>query len=112
MNRPRSQPRVRRNDWSSLDVPALGTWEPTLSVSVVIPAYGAQRLLPHVLAGLAAQTYPTHLLEVVVADDDPRERLELPELEPFRARGPGIYYRLVDEYTGALATPRTVGKPR
>ena len=39
-------------------------------------------------------------------------RLELPELEPFRARGPGIYYRLVDEYTGALATPRTVGKPR
>ncbi|MCB0895237.1 MAG: glycosyltransferase family 2 protein [Nocardioidaceae bacterium] len=107
MNRPRSQPRVRRNDWSSLDVPALGTWEPTLSVSVVIPAYGAQRLLPHVLAGLAAQTYPTHLLEVVVADDDPRERLELPELRPERTRLVRVergWGRANACHTGALAS--------
>ncbi|GAB3198657.1 hypothetical protein GCM10027062_13370 [Nocardioides hungaricus] len=81
-----SQPRVRRNDWGSLDVPALGAWEPTLSVSVVIPAYGAQRLLPYVIAGLAAQTYPAHLLEVVVADDDPRSPLELPEVRPENTR--------------------------
>ena len=81
-----SQPRVRRNDWGSLEPPAIGSWEPSLSVSVVIPAYGAQRLLPYVLAGLAAQTYPAHLLEVVVADDDPREPLELPEIRPERTR--------------------------
>lgn len=81
-----TQPRVRRNDWGVLDAPRLGEWTPTLSVSVVIPAYGAQRLLPYVLAGLAAQTYPSHLLEVVVADDDPRTRLELPEVRPERTR--------------------------
>ncbi|WP_296602169.1 glycosyltransferase family 2 protein [Nocardioides sp.] len=80
------QPRVRRNDWSALEAPRIGAWEPTLSVSVVIPAYGAQRLLPYVLAGLAAQTYPSHLLEVVVADDDPRAPLELPEVRPERTR--------------------------
>ena len=63
------QPRVRRNDWGSLTVPDLGAWEPALSVSVVIPAYDAGRLLPTVLAGLAAQSYPAHLLEVVVANE-------------------------------------------
>ncbi|GAB6984566.1 glycosyltransferase family 2 protein [Nocardioides pyridinolyticus] len=81
-----TQPRVKRNDWGSLDAPALGSWEPSLSVSVVIPAYGAQRLLPYVLAGLASQTYPAYLLEVVVADDDPREPLELPEIRPEHTR--------------------------
>lgn len=81
-----TQPRVHRNDWGTLDVPAIGAWRPSLTVSVVIPAYGAQRLLPYVLAGLAAQTYPAHLLEVVVADDDPRTPLELPEVRPERTR--------------------------
>ncbi len=50
-----------------------------------IPAYDAGRLLPYVLAGLAAQTYPAHLLEVVVADDGPGE-LVLPEVRPERTR--------------------------
>lgn len=85
------QPRVCRNDWGALVPPALGQWEPTLSVTVVIPAYRAERLLPTVLAALAAQTYPAHLLEVVVADDGPPDdasgpRLELPEIRPERTR--------------------------
>ena len=75
------QPRVRRNEWHTLAPPALDTWTPTLSVSVVVPAYGARRFLPAVLAGLVAQTYPAHLLEVVVVDDGPDE-LCLPELRP------------------------------
>ncbi len=75
------QPRLRANDWGPLAPPALGDWTPSLSVSVVIPAYAAGRLLPTVLAGLAAQTYPSHLLQVVVADDGP-EPLQLPELRP------------------------------
>jgi GT2 family glycosyltransferase len=83
---PVGQPRVRRNDWGSLAVPAVGGWEPALTVSVVIPAYRAQRLLPYVLAGLAAQTYPAHLLEVVVADDDPEQPVVLPEVRPERTR--------------------------
>ena len=78
-------PRVRRNDWGTLPVPDVGAWEPSLSVSVVIPAYDGGRLLPTVLAGLAAQTYPAHLLEVVVANDGPVD-LELPEIRPERTR--------------------------
>ena len=79
------QPRVRRNEWQTLAPPALGSWTPTLAVSVVVPAYDAGRLLPSVLAGLAAQTYPAHLLEVVVVDDGPG-RLELPEVRPDNTR--------------------------
>lgn len=81
----RAQPRVRRNEWHHLTVPPLGSGEPTLSVSVVIPAWNARRLLPTVLAALAAQSYPPHLLEVVVADDGP-EPLQLPEVRPERTR--------------------------
>jgi glycosyltransferase involved in cell wall biosynthesis len=34
-----------------------------------MPAYGAHRTLPYVLAGLSAQTYPSHLVELIVVDD-------------------------------------------
>ncbi|MEO9322590.1 glycosyltransferase family A protein [Nocardioides sp. C4-1] len=80
-----TQPRIRRNEWQVLVAPALGSWTPTLSVSVVVPAYDAGRLLPTVLAGLAAQTYPDHLLEVVVVDDGPGA-LVLPDVRPENTR--------------------------
>ena len=104
------QPRVRRNDWGTLTVPPLGGWEPTLSVSVVIPAYRAERLLPSVLAGLAAQSYPAHLLEVVVVDDDPAGPagpLVLPEVRPERTRVVPVesgWGRANACHTGALAS--------
>lgn len=79
------QPRVSANDWRVLNPPTLGAWEPTLSVTVVIPTYDAAAL-PWVLAGLAAQSYPEHLLEVVVVDDSENGTLELPELRPARTR--------------------------
>lgn len=79
------QPRVRRNEWQRLAVPEFGAWEPTLSVSVVVPAWDAAALMPYVLAGLAAQSYPSHLLEVIVVDDGPG-LLGLPELRPERTR--------------------------
>jgi glycosyltransferase involved in cell wall biosynthesis len=84
-----SQPRVRRNEWGSLLVPPLGQWQPHLNVSIVMPAYGAHRTLPFVLAGLAAQSYPQHLLELIVVDDGQRAGmppLELPEVRPDNAR--------------------------
>ena len=37
--------RVRGNDYTALDVPALGEWTPELTVSVVVPAYNGQRKL-------------------------------------------------------------------
>lgn len=79
------QPRVRDNDWSVLDVPALGAWAPSLEVSVIIPAHDPA-YLPLVLAGLAAQSYPAHLLEVVVVDDGSQPPLSLPEVRPERTR--------------------------
>jgi GT2 family glycosyltransferase len=80
------QPRVRGNDWPGLSPATLGAWTPTLSVTVVIPAYGAQRTLPYTLAALALQTYPEDLLEVVVVDDGTEPPLELPERRPSNTR--------------------------
>src|SRR4051812_26124971 len=63
-----ARPAKTQNDYSPLSPPELGTWSPALSVSVVIPAHGG----PHLeltLAALAAQTYPDHLMEVLVVDD-------------------------------------------
>jgi hypothetical protein len=102
---PSAQPRVRRNEWQTLHPPALDSWTPTLPVSVVVPAYDAGRLLPSVLAGLAAQTYPAHLLEVVVVDDGPGG-LVLPEVRPERTRVVPVtdgWGRANACHTGALA---------
>lgn len=101
------QPVVRRNEWQTLSPPGLGEWTPTLAMSVVVPAYDAGRLLPSVLAGLAAQTYPSHLLEVVIADDGPvHGSLELPEVRPDNTRIVRVeqgWGRANACHTGALA---------
>ena len=52
----------------------------------MVPAYNSGRTLPHVLAGLAAQTYPAHLVEVVVSDDGSTPPVVLPEVVPDRTR--------------------------
>ncbi|WP_426245461.1 glycosyltransferase [Nocardioides sp. LHG3406-4] len=80
------QPVVRHNDWSMLTPPALGEWEPTRTVTMVVPAYNYHRTLPYVLAALAAQSYPAHLMEVVVVDDQSTPPLELPEVRPDNTR--------------------------
>jgi GT2 family glycosyltransferase len=82
MIRQSTQPRVRGNEWRSLQPPPLGGWDPSLSVSVVIPAHQAAATLPYCLAGLAGQTYPAHLLQVVVVDDGSTPPVVLPELRP------------------------------
>lgn len=82
----RSQPLVRRNDWSSLAVPDPDGYDPTLSVSVVMPAWRPGPALGYVLAALAAQTYPEHLLEVVVVDDGNDEPLDTGPCPPGRTR--------------------------
>jgi len=76
-----TQPIVVANDWTTLTVPELGSWEPTMSVSIVIPAH-RPRHLPHVLAALAAQSYPSHMLEVVVVDDGSDPPIVLPVVRP------------------------------
>ncbi|WP_460755330.1 glycosyltransferase family 2 protein [Nocardiopsis oceani] len=76
------QPRIWRNDYSLLEPAVLGEWVPALSVSVVVPAHGHPEKLALVLASLAAQSYPAHLMEVVVVDDGSPEPLVLPEVCP------------------------------
>ena len=83
---PAAQPRLHRNDYSPLGVPALGEWTPTMSVSVVVPAHGHPEKLAMVLASLAGQSYPAHLMEVVVVDDGSPEPLVLPAVCPDNTR--------------------------
>ncbi|GGS95761.1 hypothetical protein GCM10010176_044540 [Nonomuraea spiralis] len=66
--------------------PELGAWSPNLSVSVVIPAHGGQDKLELTLAALAAQTYPDHLMEVLVVDDGSAPPVRLPEIRPVNTR--------------------------
>jgi hypothetical protein len=80
------QPVVRHNDWGSLTPATLGEWEPTLAVTVVVPTFNYQHTLPYVLAGLAAQSYPSHLLEVLVVDDQSSPAQELPDVRPDNTR--------------------------
>jgi GT2 family glycosyltransferase len=60
---------IRWNDWSPLAAPQLGHWKPTMTVSIVIPAYGSQEKLDLNLASLSTQSYPVDLTEVIVVDD-------------------------------------------
>jgi glycosyltransferase involved in cell wall biosynthesis len=60
---------VPGNRWSDLAPPEIGTWEPELPLSVVVPYYQRSQELILTLAGLDQQTYPAHLFEVIVVDD-------------------------------------------
>ncbi len=80
------RPRIVRNDYRALHPSTSGDWKPSLAVSVVIPAYGSQDKLDLTLAALAAQTYPSDLMEVVVVDDNSNPPLRLPPLRPEHTR--------------------------
>lgn len=60
---------VEGNNWRALDPPALGSWHPQRTVSVVIPYYNDRDALVYTLEGLEAQSYPRDLFEVIIADD-------------------------------------------
>ncbi|MFF0244772.1 glycosyltransferase [Streptosporangium sandarakinum] len=74
--------RIPGNDHRVLTPPELGAWTPSLRVSVVVPAYGGQDKLDLVLAGLAGQSYPAELTEVIVVDNGSDPPLRLPALRP------------------------------
>ncbi|WP_214321508.1 glycosyltransferase family 2 protein [Nonomuraea sediminis] len=78
-------PRIRRQDFGVLTPPALGEWEPTLRVTVVIPAHDRQETLDLTLAALAGQSYPAELLDVIVVDDGSSPPLRLPDVRPARS---------------------------
>ena len=78
--------KVKGNDWKAVDVAPLGTFEPRLCTTVVVPYYQAPEALALTLAGLERQTYPRHLFEVVVVDDGSDPPLNLPEPSPLEIR--------------------------
>ncbi|NUP78783.1 MAG: glycosyltransferase family 2 protein [Nonomuraea sp.] len=82
--RPEQNPPVRGNDYRVLRPPE--DFTPALTVSVIVPAYGGQDKLDLVLAGLARQTYPAALTEVVVVDNGSTPPLRLPATRPVRTR--------------------------
>lgn len=68
---------VPRNRWDHLDVPKFGGWQAARTLSVVIPYYQARDALETTLTALAAQSYPAHLTQIVVADDGSEPPLQL-----------------------------------
>ncbi|WP_219505890.1 glycosyltransferase family 2 protein [Nonomuraea ceibae] len=76
--------RLRGNDYRPLRPPA--GYTPELRVSVIVPAYGGQDKLDLALAGLARQTYPAGLTEVVVVDNGTTPPLRLPAERPAGTR--------------------------
>ncbi|MFJ2031224.1 glycosyltransferase [Streptosporangium sp. NPDC087985] len=78
--------RIVGNNYRCLIPPELGAWTPSLRVSVVVPAYGDQDKLDLALAGLAGQTYPAGLTEVIVVDNGSEPPLRLPEIRPADTR--------------------------
>ncbi|MGP3954524.1 glycosyltransferase [Nonomuraea sp. 3N208] len=79
-------PRIPHNDFGVLTPPALGAWQPTLTVTVVIPAHDRQETLDLTLAALSAQSYPEHLLDVIVVDDGSSTPLRVPALAPAKTK--------------------------
>lgn len=96
---------VRGQDWKSLPVPALGSWQPRLRVCVVLPARDCQEELDRTLASLSQQSYPADLLEVVVVDDASVPALCLPRQRP----DPTQLVRLDDPPSHGSGRARHVG---
>ncbi|WP_165492118.1 glycosyltransferase [Egibacter rhizosphaerae] len=79
-------PVVPDNRWDLLDPPDPGPWDPDVDVSLVVPCRDGHDALARTLATVAAQRYPAHRLEVIVADDGSNPPLAPAEPEPFPLR--------------------------
>ncbi len=57
----------------------------SLGVSIVVPVYNRKEILKKTLAGIINQTYPSELIEVIIADDGSSDGVEsiIPEYENF-----------------------------
>ena len=73
---------IRGNNWSALVPPAGATWTPTRRVSICIPAHNPANLR-RVLDAVRLQTYPSSLMEVVIADDGSEPPIRVPGDYPF-----------------------------
>ena len=73
---------IQGNNWSALVPPAGATWTPTRRVSICIPAHNPSNLR-RVLDAVSLQTYPSSLIEVVIADDGSLPPITVTDGYPF-----------------------------
>ena len=74
---------IHGNDWRALNPPQIGEGEFVDRVSVILPCYMGQQELSLTFAGLSRQTYPHHLIEVIVVDDGADPPIKVPSHLPF-----------------------------
>ena len=73
-----------------------GEYEPSVKISVIIPARNEERNIRDLIAGLLRQEYPEHLLEIILVDDHSTDRtffvaqeFSSPVLNVLRSYNPG-----------------------
>ena len=76
---------VYSNDWRSLEPADIGKGVFEDTVTLVLPCYMGQNELALTFASLSKQTYPHHLLEVIVVDDGSNPPIKIPAELPFEA---------------------------
>ena len=74
---------VHGNDWRILNPALIGEGKFVDCVTVILPCYMGQQELGLTFAGLSKQTYPNHLIEVIVVDDGSDPPIKLPSKLPF-----------------------------
>ena len=74
---------IHGNDWRALNPAQIGEGKFVDPVSVILPCYMGQQELALTFAGLSRQTYPHHLIEVIVGDDGSDPPIKLPSQLPF-----------------------------
>jgi len=74
---------VHGNDWRTLNPSEIGEGDFVDRVTVILPCYMGQQELALTFAGLSKQTYPHHLIEVIVVDDGSDPPIKLPSQLPF-----------------------------
>ena len=74
---------VHGNDWRTLNPSEIGEGDFVDRVTVILPCYMGQQELALTFAGLSKQTYPHHLIEVIVVDDGSDPPIKVPSQLPF-----------------------------
>ena len=74
---------VRGNDWRTLNPAGIGEGKFVDPVTVILPCYMGQQELALTFAGLSRQTYPHHLIEVIIVDDGSAPPIIAPSKLPF-----------------------------
>ena len=74
---------VHGNDWRTLNPSEIGEGDFVDRVTVILPCYMGQPELALTFAGLSKQTYPHHLIEVIVVDDGSDPPIKVPSQLPF-----------------------------